>query len=203
LRFALLLAVAACAGFAQPRLGPGTILVADRDLSDPNFANSVVLLVEATEQGALGLIVNRRSEILLSQALESFPAYSKRRDRLHQGGPVQPESILGLLRAEKPVEGSARVARGIWFLKTRPQLEAAAGAEAADLRVFSGYAGWGPGQLENELRLGGWHVIGGEAGLAFDEDPAGLWSRLVRRTESRIAGGRWPGGPSDRAIAQE
>jgi putative transcriptional regulator len=166
------------------QLAAGTLLVAARNLPDPNFANTVVLLVDHSRDGAAGLVLNRPSRVPLSRLRPgatpiALPAFI--------GGPVSPETVLALSRAS--CDGCRAVGRDVHLVNAPAALQGliAAGADERRLRVFVGYAGWGSGQLEGEVRRGGWRVVAGTAPVVFDPDPASLWRRMIERTETVLA----------------
>ncbi|HEY6393542.1 MAG TPA: YqgE/AlgH family protein [Bryobacteraceae bacterium] len=170
-------------------LASGKFLVASRDLGDPNFAGTVVLLLKFDEdEGALGIIVNRRTDVPLSRVFESVKSAKDRTDAVYIGGPVEPGSVIGLLKSSAKVEDASRILPGIYLISGRAPLEkTAAEAPPGAFHAYLGYAGWGPGQLENEIDLGGWRVLPADAAMVFDPDPDTLWEKLIRRTELRIA----------------
>ena len=169
-------------------LAIGKFLVASRELGDPNFAETVVLLVHYDEEdGAVGLIVNRRTDVPLSRV---FPEQAKgRTDPVYMGGPVQPASALALLKsADKPKDAN-RVIAGVYLISGKALLEKTlvAKADPDAFHVYLGYAGWGRGQLEHEVGLGAWHILPADAATVFHSDPDSVWPRLIRQTELRIA----------------
>jgi putative transcriptional regulator len=172
-------------------LSTGKFLVANRRLADPNFVNSVVLIVEHDDKGTLGVIVNRQSRVLLSKALVEMQNLKERGDTVFRGGPVQREAVLALVRPQEgqKIEGAKRVLEDVYVLSTRTQIEQQIRERAAPerFRVYTGYAGWAPDQLATEMDLGSWHVFPASGAEVFDKEPASLWSRLIERSEARIA----------------
>lgn len=177
------------AAVAQTAPAPGRFLIAQRNLEDPNFAESVVLLLPHDGDGAMGVIVNRPMRVPLSRL---FPAAKETKggaDPVYQGGPVGRTGILALIRVRPKPEAARQVFGDVHLISTRELLDdtLTAGAESSRVRVFMGYAGWRAGQLEREIRLDAWRVLPAEAALVFDPNPGSLWSRLVERTERRVA----------------
>ena len=179
------------------KLKPGVFLYAAPQLEDPNFAQTVVLLIEHGEKGALGLVIDRPSELPVAEVLGE--SIGLRDLSVYWGGPVQPEAMFGLIRTDRPGEATKRVLDGVYMTGNRVELEAAArGARAEErVRIYLGYAGWGAGQLEAEVRAGGWLLAPGEAAAVFSADPEGLWQRAYQllerievRNESRLPGSR-------------
>ncbi len=192
LRPCFLLVACACCLAAQSKrpedLGIGKILVTPRNAPDPLFAESVILLVRYSDNEAVGLMVNRRSTVPVSRALHEIQAAAKHPEPVFVGGPVELDNVLALARAAKQPEGASAVLGDIYLVAARPSLEKALSATGANgLHVYLGYCGWGPHQLENEVRLGAWYIFDRSVDMAFDSDPATLWTRLVARTEQRIA----------------
>ena len=170
-------------------LAPGKILVAARGLPDPNFSETVVLLCDYNEKGAMGLVINRRSELKVAQA---FPNVKLARDytpTFFVGGPVEPSGVLALVRTSDARTDARHVFADVQLVSTRPQLEALIAKQTGSdqLRVFAGYSGWGPGQLDRETLTGSWHVFSIDSAIVFDPDPATLWERQVRRAQERFA----------------
>ena len=179
---------------AEDDLAPGKFLVAGRDLADPNFAESVILLVNYdADQGAMGLIVNRRSDVPLSRLFRDFKDAKTRTDPVYAGGPVEPSTVLALLRSSVQPGDARRVFADVYLINTKDQFQKALAdkAEPGSFHVFVGYAGWGTGQLEHEVELGAWHIMPGESALVFHSDPDTVWPRLIKRTEQQIARARY------------
>lgn len=199
LRFwTLLLACALCLTAQSKRpedLAVGKILVTTRDAGDPLFAQSVILLVEYDQTGVLGLMVNRRTTVPLSRALREVKGSAGRSDPIYVGGPVELDTAFALARAPRKPAGGVEVFGNLYFITARTALEKALGAPAnpAALRFYLGYCGWTPRQLENEVRLGVWHIFNRSEDLPFDADPSTLWSRMIGRAEGQIARLTLPG----------
>jgi putative transcriptional regulator len=184
LRLALLLGLAHCLA-AQP--AAGKFLVAARGLNDPNFERTVVLLVEHGEGGSVGLVVNRPTGVPLSKLFAGEPLLESRQGSLFAGGPVGAGRFLLLLRAHRPPERSRRVFADVYLGWSPEALRDARGI--SDCRVYSGYAGWAPGQLDAEIARGDWHLLPAEVPLVFDPRPEQVWEQLTRRTETPVAAG--------------
>jgi len=163
----------------------GKLLVAARDFPDPTFARSVVLLVQFDEDGTVGLIINHRTKIPISRALEQLKAANNRTDPIYLGGPVNLAAVMALLRASSKPDEARRVLGDVYLVSTRPLLEKTlAGATGpGEFHAFVGYCGWAAGQLEGEMNTGVWYLFDADAKMVFDSDPDSLWSRLVARTQ--------------------
>ena len=169
------------------QLAAGKLLVAARRLPDPNFTDTIVLLVRYSGDGAAGLVVNRRSDVPLLRALPGVEQAVGVAATAFIGGPVSPETVLALSRTA--CDACPLLGRDVYLVNTPDALRGRL-AEAADgrgLRVYVGYAGWQRGQLESETRQGAWHVLDADARVVFDPDPESLWQRMIRRTEAVLA----------------
>jgi putative AlgH/UPF0301 family transcriptional regulator len=187
-------------------LGVGKFLVASQDLADPNFAETVVLLVKYEEDGVVGLIINRPTKIRLSRLAEQLKTAKGRSDPVYAGGPVGKSSILGLVRSRSKLEGGEFVFDDVYLITSKAPLEKTIAAESSMFHVYLGYAGWTGPQLEREVELGGWYIFGGNSDSVFDTGPESIWQRLIRKTEQQVASAPRPdmrvygdGGPGARS----
>ncbi|WP_020576059.1 YqgE/AlgH family protein [Actinopolymorpha alba] len=168
----------------------GQLLVATPALRDPNFTRTVVLILDHDGDGALGVVVNRPTELPVTSVLAPWNDLVCEPDVLFQGGPVATDSALAL--AEVPAEVDAEPLGwrrlygrlGLVDLDAPPELLAGG---VRGMRVFAGYSGWSPGQLEAEVKDGGWYVVESEPGDVFTLDPPGLWRRVLRRQRDELA----------------
>ena len=165
----------------------GDFLIASRNLTDPNFARTVVLLVACNDEGAMGVILNRPTEVTLGEMVGDEVEGEGLSQPVWIGGPVAGWQLLLLFRAEDGVDDAESVLADIYFSGSRLVLESLLETNA-DFRVYAGYAGWAPGQLEAEIDRQGWHVLPGDPEMVFDADPASLWQELIVRGEARWAG---------------
>jgi len=157
----------------------GHLLVAGPGLVDPNFWRTVVLIGEHSEDGALGVILNRSSETTVEEAVPELAVLAEEMGVVHLGGPVQPSAIVVLADFVEPDEARSLVLDSIGFLASEVDPETL--GELRRARVYAGYAGWGRGQLEEELDEGSWIVEPAVAEDVFTNDPDGLWSTVLRR----------------------
>lgn len=184
----------------------GRLLVATPALADPNFDRAVVLLLDHDEEGSLGVILNRPTPVGVADILESWASLTGEPGVVFQGGPVSLDSALGVgvvpgedhgKGAKDGAKGKAATtgdgplgwrrvhgAIGLVDLEAPPELLAAA---LGSLRIFAGYAGWGPGQLEEELVEGAWYVVESEPGDVSSPEPAQLWRAVLRRQRNELA----------------
>ena len=166
-------------------LGVGKLLVSARDLSDPNFAESVVLLIQYDEQGTVGLMINHPTREPVSRVIQDLDTGTHGSDPIYIGGPVEMDAVLALLRSRKKPEEATAVLNEVYLVSSKRLLEKTltVGSSASDLRLYLGYCGWAGGQLENEVRQGGWWIFDANVGVVFDPHPGSVWSRLIARTE--------------------
>jgi putative transcriptional regulator len=158
----------------------GKLLVAAPVLLDPNFRRTVLLVGEHGEEGAMGLVLNRPSPVSVADAVPPLAELVDDADLVHVGGPVQPQAIVVLGDFGDPAEAGALVLGSIGFLPG--EIETASDVGSLErARVFAGYAGWGPDQLEDEISEGSWIVEPAVPEDVFTMDPDGLWSRVLRR----------------------
>ena len=193
-RLAALVVFACVPGFCQSDdLKAGKFLVASRELGDPNFAQTVILLVHYSEdQGSVGLVVNRRTEVPISRVFQDLKEAKNHTDPVYVGGPVELNSVMALLKTASKPENSTRVFGDVYLISNKDVLKATlgAGAESSVFHAYVGYAGWGAGQLEHEVELGAWHIMPADAATVFHTDPESVWPRLIRRTETQVARGQ-------------
>lgn len=157
----------------------GKLLVASRELQGPTFAETVVLLVHYDDDGAVGLIVNRPMSITPAIALPRLPMLADYRGPLYLGGPVDRRRILALQRSKQPRDTAAMVFGDVYVRPLDEALLAEPLGDSSRLRLYVGYAGWGPGQLDEELARGSWHVASASEELVFSDAPDTVWRRLL------------------------
>lgn len=168
-----------------PASRQGRLLVAAPALEDPNFRRTVVLMLEHSAEGALGLVLNRPTPLVSREALpgalaELMPAA----ERVFHGGPVQPDAVILLADFEDPSRAAAITFGSVGIVT--PDGEGGSPGQVRAIRAFGGYAGWGGGQLERELREEAWVDVAPDADDVFTDDHLGLWGRVLERK-----GGSW------------
>ncbi len=181
---------------SEASLSKGKFLVASRDLRDPRFSETVVLLIDYDWQGAMGLVINRPTELKLSRLLPEIEELKQRTDTVYFGGPVALSQVLLLIRSGSQPEESRRVFEDIYVSSSRAVLERMVknADGGARFRVYAGYAGWAPGQLDREVSRGDWHVLQADAETVFDKAPSEIWPELIRRSTvviTRAQGSDW------------
>jgi putative transcriptional regulator len=170
-------------------LGLGKMLVASRHLGDPNFAETVILLVQYDEGGVVGLVLNHRTKVPLSRALDGNQAAKDLSDPLYLGGPVDPYSAQALLKSSAKLDGAKPVFDGVNLVASKALFNKTLSARTAPnaFRVYLGYAGWHKEQLQKEVELGAWFIFPADAGTVFNSDPDSLWPEMIRKTEMKFA----------------
>jgi putative transcriptional regulator len=173
-------------------LSVGKLLVASRNLGDPSFAKSVILLVRYEEKGVLGLMLNHRTDVPLSRALETLKAAKDRTDPVYLGGPVELPSVFALFESPKKIEGAENVFDSIYLIADKTTFEQTISAKPDPhvFHVYLGYAGWTQEQLQQEVALGAWFVFPADANNIFNADPDSLWDEMIRKTELQMARGQ-------------
>ena len=167
----------------------GKLLVASRNVGDPRFAETVVLLVRYDAKGVVGLILNRRTDVPLSQMFDGLKAAKDRSDPVYLGGPVGMQAVFALLQSPAKVEGAERVFGEVYLISTTSLFEQtiSARADPSVFHVYLGYAGWTMDQLRREMEFDSWFIFPADAKTVFDSDPDSLWPRMIARTELKLA----------------
>jgi len=157
----------------------GSLLISSGSLYDPNFRHTVVLIGEHNKDGALGVVLNRALDVTVEEVAPPLSALVPPGELLYQGGPVQPEGIVLLAEVADPELLDILVFESVGFLvgdvpeDVKPNIVRA--------RIFAGYSGWGPGQLEAEMDMGSWIIEPAQLDDVFTDSPDLLWSRVLRR----------------------
>ncbi len=175
--------------FKDPKdLAVGKLLVASRSLADPNFAKTVVLLVHYDEKGVFGLVLNRRTDVPLSQVLD-LKAAKDRSDPVYLGGPVEPSAVFALYQSPAKIKGAENIFGGVYLISGKDLFEKILSArpDPGVLHVYLGYAGWTQDQLRTEVQLGAWYVFPPDSAAVFNSDPDSLWLQMIQKTELQWA----------------
>jgi putative transcriptional regulator len=156
-----------------------TVLFASGKSDDADFAGSVILLVRHDQQATIGLFVNRPLNIPLS---EVYPDLKGAQLKLYAGGPVT-VGIRALYRSRAKPAGATTILDDVFMISTKTVLGKMTAAEPPStvFRVYAGFTGWSPGQLQDEVARGLWHILPGEGAIVFDPHPETVWSRLAAR----------------------
>ena len=158
----------------------GHFLIASPSIHDPNFRRTVVFVTAHSDEGAVGVILNRKSEATVRDAVPQLAPVTDLDDPVYVGGPVNPEGVAVLAEFRDPDEAGVVVIEDIGFVALDDALEDGT-PELERTRVFAGVAGWGPEQLEGELENDDWIIEDADLDDIFTDDPDGLWSSLLRR----------------------
>jgi putative transcriptional regulator len=159
----------------------GQLLIAGPALHDPSFWRTVVLVVEHTEEGALGLVLNRPSETTVGEAVPQLGEIVDAAAEVFVGGPVQPQGVIVLARFEDPEDAALLAFADVGVLGVDASDDEEPSADVNDGRAFVGHAGWGPGQLDSELERGDWILESAAAEDAFCTAPLELWANVLTR----------------------
>lgn len=172
-------------GRSPLHLKQGVFLVAVPQLLDPHFRRTVVLLIAYDKQGAAGVIINRPTDVPLEQALPNLKGIEALSSSLFFGGPVSQNHLTVLLRSDKSLDGAHKVFDNVYVTEKKDHL-----AEilrnpnpGKNLRIYSGYSGWGPGQLDQEVGRGDWIIITADQDIIFSEEPSKIWPELLKKRE--------------------
>jgi len=185
-------------GAEPPGQLTGQLLVATPRLIDPNFARRVLLVLDHGPVGALGVVLDRRGGVPVLELMPRWHPVATAPAELFTGGPVARNALIGLVRLDGPVGEEHDTAPPVGWRQLiddpRPIGTVDLAADPAALadhlvgvRLFSGYAGWDRGQLEQEIDDGSWYVVPAEARDPISADPEGLWRRVLKRQGGALA----------------
>lgn len=174
-----LVVIGMCPAIRAAQVRAGQLLVASDKMGDPNFAQTVVLVLHDDQNGTLGVMINRPTTVEQAKNFPDLDYLHEPAERIWFGGPVAPTRLLMLLRnppenlpKAAPVYGDVVVSADPDFLRGKES-----SAAKGKLRIYAGHAEWGPGQLDREISAGDWHVVAGNADLVFTAKPLKLWDR--------------------------
>jgi putative transcriptional regulator len=169
----------------QQAAAPGLFLVSSRTLTDPHFSRTVIYLVAHNDEGSLGLVVNRPSEIRLADAVSGIENEAGDDHAIYYGGPVRHSMITMLIRSEKENPLVRQVDGDVFFSHDRRVLDRLLDEQkpADALRFYMGHAGWVAGQLQQEIERGDWIVVSADPVTIFSTRPASLWTRLIEKLD--------------------
>ena len=168
----------------------GHTLVATPPLEDPNFDRTVLFMIEHNDEGALGVVLNRPSDERVDGPLSRWSDLQAEPDVIFEGGPVEPRALIALARTHttSPDDGDAIVpVSGAIVSADLSSDPALIGSNIEQVRIFRGYAGWGPGQLEHELDAGAWLTVDTHPDDLFGSQPTDLWRTVLGRQPGRLA----------------
>ena len=147
---------------------------------------TVILILQHDETGAMGLVINRPTEVGMDELVSDDDVLSAYGGPIYWGGPVQMNSLRALMRTDETPADAERIVGSVYLVPVNDALKPAL-QDMSHLRLFIGYAGWAPGQLDHEIARGSWHIVPASEDVVFAKDPAGLWKQLVPPREHRAA----------------
>jgi putative transcriptional regulator len=165
----------------------GKLLLAAPALRDPNFDRSVVLIAEHSDEGAMGLVLNRPSEAAVGEAVPDLAWVAESDEVVFIGGPVAANGVIVLAEWEDPARAVVLIDDDLGFVPGDADDTGTIAAAVRRARVYAGHAGWGPGQLEAEIADEAWIVEAPLREELFSDDPEGLWSAVLRRKGREFA----------------
>ena len=174
------------AAWAYPQPAQGKLLVATEVVQGEMFAKTVVLLLHYDDTGAFGLVVNRPTDVRLDELLAEEDLIEGYHGTLFWGGPVQMGTLRALMHTDEPPESAEKIIDSVYLVAFDDAVELDS-AEPATLRLYIGYAGWAPGQLDFEMARGSWRVLPATDDLVFAAEPETLWKKLAPAQEQRAA----------------
>jgi len=182
-RTALLALLVLAAGAHAQSPPTAVFLVARPGMPDPNFRESVVLVVQSERAEATGVIINRPTNRSLAELLpsERFEAFT---DPIFFGGPVAPRGLFALFQSAKYSGPAVPMLPGIYLAVLPDSVDALVSKPPEKMRFFSGYSGWAPGQLQAEIERGDWLVVDADAKTVFQKDTSRLWQDMVQRARA-------------------
>lgn len=163
----------------------GRLLLSSSALFDPNFRRTVVLIGHHDEEGAVGVVLNRPLEVTVDEAVPPLAELVNPGELVFEGGPVQPRAAVVVAEFEDPSDAGVIAFGSVGFLPESSDPAEVSGLRRA--RVFAGYSGWGPGQLEGEMAEDAWVVAPATAEDVFHEEPERLWEDVLARLGPRFA----------------
>jgi putative transcriptional regulator len=186
----ILAAMTALAGAAEPRpeAADSVLLVAKPGLPDPRFSETVVLVVRTPDLDTVGVILNRPLPLELSRIVGDEALAKNYRGPVFLGGPVMERTLVALFRSAQAPEAPAFHVLDDVYLSIHPaNVERLLRSSSTGYRIYAGFSGWAPRQLETEIERDGWYVLPASAELLFGADTAGLWEELLERTRGKRA----------------
>jgi putative transcriptional regulator len=183
-RFVVALAAALALALPAAAQELGFLIVAKPHVPDPNFRRAVVLVTQAPDGAALGVIINRPANKSLAEVVPEEPKLARFTEPLYIGGPVERVGLFAVFRAPSSPGEAFKAGEDLWIALAPPTVEALINDPPEALRLYLGYAGWAPGQLRTEIDRGDWWVLDADPDIVFRKDMKGLWEELSTRARS-------------------
>jgi putative transcriptional regulator len=195
LRAAAALFLAAClsfsAGAQQEQAANGLLLIAKPSLADPNFARTVVLITQTEDGGTVGVILNRPTRLRLQQFLSGEFDTTKYQEPVFSGGPVMRQALVAVFRSETAPKASAfHVLKGLYMTMHADNLAGLLARPDARYRIYAGFSGWAPRQLQSEVMRDGWYFLQADEATIFRKDVENMWEELLERARKSDPRGR-------------
>jgi putative transcriptional regulator len=194
LGLALCLLLAAAGGtqaYAQQNQRPnGLFLIAKPSLVDPMFSRSVVLVTQTDDGGTVGVVINRPTKLKLGQFLSQIDT-SKYQDPVYLGGPVMRQALVAVFRSDTTPKAAAfHVLKGIYLTMHSDNIESLLKQSDARYRIYAGFSGWLPNQLQSEVMRDGWYFLQADEATLFRKSTEGMWEELLERAKKSDPRGR-------------
>jgi putative transcriptional regulator len=188
---ALLTAFSPIADAQQNLPANGLLLVAKPTIRDPTFARTVVLVSQTEDGSTVGVILNRPTTLKLAQFLSGEFDTTHYKDPIYFGGPVMRQALVMVFRAEaEPVAAAFHVLKNVYLTMHPDNVAAMLADPAARYRVYAGFSGWSPNQLQSELERDGWYFLQADEDTLFRKTSSGMWEELLERAKKSDARGR-------------
>jgi putative transcriptional regulator len=166
-------------------LKQGVFLVAKPELIDPNFLHTVILLVSYGKAGAMGLIINRPTKITIQQVIPDIKEPKNVTSNIYFGGPVNRNNLFALFTADKKTKEALNPLGKVYFTGSKDAILSLLKSEdkKEKVRIYAGYAGWVPNQLEFEIKRGSWVIVEASEEMIFTDFPENIWPSIFKRPE--------------------
>jgi putative transcriptional regulator len=177
----VVLAFVASSAFAQPN---GILLIAKPGMPDPNFSETVVLVTWTEDSSTVGVVLNRPSVQRLVDIAPSWPGAEDFKEQIYAGGPVMRQVLVAVFESEsEPKQRAFRVLPHVYISMHPGNLEPLIARPPARMRLYAGFSGWAPRQLESEVDRGTWYMVRATEDVIFRKDTAGMWRELVEKAQ--------------------
>ncbi len=167
--------------YKETDLAKGVFLVASEELWDSNFRESVILVLEYGQNATRGIIINRKTDVDLAQVFQDVKRLKGAHETLFLGGPVAMNQVFLLARSNEKIENSTNIVENVYISSSYDVLSLMIEGKKPEnaFRAYSGFAGWAPGQLENEIHRGDWKIVHANTSAIFGENPETIWSDIM------------------------
>ena len=165
----------------RPRLSKGTIIIAGRNLRDPNFNHAVVLITQYDELGTTGVVLNRPMDMAANKVFPAITQVTSEAGNLFNGGPIGFNDLQILVESRSHLQNSKSLTGNIYLINNSRTFDVLTKNAKAGMKVkiIAGYAGWGIGQLESEIMRGDWYIWRADSRIVFTRSPESVWEELI------------------------